>query len=135
MVQLEEQEISKIEGFSDEEVNFTRQELEKGSDIETLKIILYNKFGLFDSVATELIEEVQSKTGHYPDELVEPNDNRNNNKSGNSLTYGGMLILTAVLLSYILGLNIISLALVVFGLFKIVISFFEANYERVEKVE
>jgi hypothetical protein len=55
-----------IDGYSEEQVLFTIDEISKKTDHITLQIYLYRKFGLHDYQADDLIQKVKNATGLAP---------------------------------------------------------------------
>jgi hypothetical protein len=97
MEQLETLQTYKIEGFNDDEVEYTLIELEKGTDYETIKMQLFNKFGLLDSIAVELIQEVRIVSGLRLDEDITHEETFEKNKKTNSSNSGySFLIIGAI---------------------------------------
>jgi hypothetical protein len=96
MEQIEALQTYHIEGFSEEEVNFTLEELENGTDKETIKDQLFLKFKLFDAVSENLIHELSEKSGILIVEEIDPEQSiQNNQKSTTNFKYiilGGTLI-------------------------------------------
>lgn len=54
--------IPKIQGFSDEHILCTIEEITKGTDYDSIQKLLYSKFGLYCFHADELIEKILENT-------------------------------------------------------------------------
>jgi hypothetical protein len=55
-----------IEGFTEAQILFTIEEIQKGTDRITLQTFLFKKFGLFDSEVERLILEIEKQTNLKP---------------------------------------------------------------------
>jgi hypothetical protein len=147
MEKNEKLNIPVIDGYSEEQVLFTIDEISKKTDHITLQIFLYRKFGLHDYQADDLIQKVKNETGLAPTVYVASNEedmvqilvqkgykrdvaeakvkehlNRKNaeNKGGNSSSIIiGILILGVGLLITFSGAGVIAYGAIIVGAMRI----------------
>jgi hypothetical protein len=62
----ENKTIPKIDGYTDEQVQFVFTELQSGASPLTIQLLLYRKFALYEEQADDLIARVQQATGVKP---------------------------------------------------------------------
>lgn len=58
--------LPQITGFTEAQILFAIDEMQKGTDRITLQTFLFKKFGLFDSDAEELLNQIEKKTKIKP---------------------------------------------------------------------
>jgi hypothetical protein len=58
--------LPQIAGFTEAQIIFAIDEMQKGTDRITLQTFLYKKFGLYDSDVEELISQIEKKTSIKP---------------------------------------------------------------------
>jgi hypothetical protein len=132
MEQIEALQTYHIEGFTDEEVNFTLEELENGTDIDTIKNQLFLRFKLFDAVAENLILDLSEKSGIQIVEEIDPQQSiENNQKSSTNYKFifsGGLLIFAQYCNSMPYGLSDFNILGIFIGLCFMIYGFYTTKF-------